>query len=82
MKMDARKQVESLLPGDIIWIVDVMRGSKLEPVYECPYSILCQHKSGTYFLLDVMGEILLRKVPISQIKISEAGIDTTVSEGW
>ena len=81
MKMNARKQVESLLPGDIVWIVDVTRGSKWEPVYEGPYSILRQHKSGTYSLLDVMGEILPRRVPISQIKILEAGIDTTASEG-
>ena len=28
MKIDARKQVESRLPGDIVWIVDVTRGSK------------------------------------------------------
>ena len=39
-------------------------------MYKGPYSVLCQHKSGTYSL-----------VPISQIKISEAGINTTVSEG-
>ena len=76
-----RKQAESLLPGDIVWIVDVTRKIKWEPVYEGPYSILHQHKSGTYSLLDVMGEILPRRVPISQIKISEAGINTTVSEG-
>ena len=81
MKMDKKKQVESLLPRDIVWIVDVMQGSKWEPVYEGPYSVLHQHKSGTYSLLDVMGGILPRRVPISQIKISEAGINTTVSEG-
>ena len=43
MKMDMRKQAESLLPGDIVWIVVTSRGSKWEPVYEGPYSILCQH---------------------------------------
>ena len=50
MKMDMRKQAESLLPGDIVWIVDVTRGSKWEPVYEGPYSILHQHKSGIFFI--------------------------------
>ena len=56
MKMDARKQVESLLPGDIVWIVDATRGSKWELVCESPYSILHQYKSGTYFLLESMGK--------------------------
>ena len=60
MKINARKQVESLLPGDIVWIVDVTRGSKQEPVYDGPYGILHQHKSRTYSLLNVIGEILLK----------------------
>ena len=49
-------------------------------MYEGPYSILCQHKSRSYSLLDTMGEILPKKVQISQIKILEARIDTTVPE--
>ena len=30
--MDERKQVESLLPGDTVWIKDVTRENKWKPV--------------------------------------------------
>ena len=59
-KMDLRKQKESVLPGQEVWIKDVTRGNKWDAVYEGPYTVLCQHKGGTYSLLDTMGEILPR----------------------
>ena len=61
MKINAKKQVESLLPGD----VDITRESKWEPIYEGPYSILHQHKSGTYSLLDAMGNSTEKSTKIS-----------------
>ena len=39
-KMDLRKQVQPILPGEIVWIKDVMKSSKWEPVYEGPYTVL------------------------------------------
>jgi len=78
--MDLRKQMEPLLPGDVVWIVDINCSSKWEPVYEGPFTILRQHKGGTYSLMDTMGELLPRKVPISQIKLSSAGFSRISSE--
>ena len=78
--MDEHKQVKSLLPGDTVWIKDATRENKWEPVYEGPFVILQQHKSGTYSLLDSTGAILPRRVPISQIKLSDAGKNDTSSE--
>ena len=79
-RMDLRKQMEPLLPGDVVWIVEITRSSKWKPVYEGPFTILCQHKGGTYSLMDTMGELLPRKVPISQIKLSSAGFSGISSE--
>jgi len=79
-RMDEHKQVKSLLPGDTVWIKDVTRENKWEPVYEGPFVILQQHKSGNYSLLDSTGAILPRRVPISQIKLSDAGKNDTPSE--
>ena len=77
--MNLRKQKESVLPGQEVWIKDVTRGSKWDAVYEGPYTVLCQHKGGTYSLLDTMGEILPRRVPISQMKTVDCAIDSKVS---
>ena len=79
-RMDLRKQMEPLLPGDVVWIVDITCSSKWKPVYEGPFTILRQHKGGTYSLMDTMGELLPRKVPISQIKLSSAGFSGISSE--
>ena len=83
-KMDLRKQVRPLLPGEVVWIVDVTRSSKWEPVYEGPYTVLQQHRGGTYSLLDATGELLLRRIPISQIRIdsdrkTNLSVDDTLS---
>ncbi|MGH2613074.1 MAG: hypothetical protein ACRDFB_08530, partial [Rhabdochlamydiaceae bacterium] len=83
-KMDLCKQMLPTLPGETVWIQDMARGSKWEAVYEGPFTVLTQHKRGTYSLLDAMGELLPRKVPISQIKTIGTGaqkIDTRVSGG-
>ena len=80
-KMNLRKQKESVLPGQEVWIKDVTRGSKWDAVYEGPYTVLCQHKGGTYSLLDTMGEILPRRVPISQMKTVDCVIDSKASGG-
>jgi len=83
-KMDLRKQMLPILPGETVWIKDVTRGSKWEAIYEGPFTVLTQHKGGTYSLLDAMGELLPRKVPISQIKLGNIGTqkkNTNVSGG-
>ena len=53
--------------------MDVTRGSKWEPVYEGPYSILHQHKSGTYSLLDAMGEFYQEKYQYLKSKSQKLG---------
>jgi hypothetical protein len=83
-KMDLRKQVKPLLPGDIVWIVDVTAGSKWDSVYEGPFTVLKQHRSGTYSLLDAMGDLVPKRIPISQIRTPSPltdKVDTRVSEG-
>ena len=59
-KMDLRKRVEPIQSGEQVWIQDVTRAGKWEPIYEGLYTVLKQHKGGTYSLLDVTGELLPR----------------------
>ena len=79
-KMNMRRQVEPLTVGEQVWIKDITRASKWEPVYEGPYTILKQHQGGTYSLLDAMGELLSRRVPISQIRITNPIVDKNTSK--
>ena len=69
-KMDMRKRVEPIQSGEQVWIQDVTRGGKWEPVYEGPYTVLRQNKGGTYSLLDAAGELLPRRVPVAQIRVT------------
>jgi len=42
-KMDMRRQVDPLSSGEQVWIKDVTRTSKWEPIYEGPFTVLKQH---------------------------------------
>lgn len=65
-----RRATESVYQvGSTVMIKDVVRGSKTEPYWVGPYSILKVTKAGTYTLLDSTGRMLNRTVPKDQVKL-------------
>lgn len=67
-----RATVSSFEPGCTVMISDVIRGSKNDPPFVGPYTVLKKTRAGTYVLLDSTGCILGRNVPKSQIKLVSA----------
>ena len=49
--------------------IDPTRASKWDPVYEGPYTILRQHRDGSYALQDELGQELTRRRTIEMLKV-------------
>ena len=62
------KQVTSLVPGTQIMAIDKTRGSKWDPIYEGPFTVVRQNRGGAYELKDATGEIFHRKMTIDMLK--------------
>ncbi|KAG0250068.1 hypothetical protein DFQ27_009635, partial [Actinomortierella ambigua] len=55
--------------GSKVMAVDPIRGDKLSPSYEGPYTVIRRTTGGTYELKDGTGAILHRKYAPSQLKL-------------
>ncbi|KAF9943604.1 hypothetical protein BGZ65_000680, partial [Modicella reniformis] len=58
--------------GAVVMVLDPIRGNKLDPKYEGPYTVVKQGRNGTYTLRDTTGDILPRKYVASQLKLTLA----------
>ncbi|KAF9943519.1 hypothetical protein BGZ65_000883, partial [Modicella reniformis] len=58
--------------GAIVMAIDPIRGNKLDPKYEGPYTVVKQDRNGTYTLRDATGDILPRKCVAPQLKLALA----------
>jgi hypothetical protein len=72
VRLNERKQKEPILPGTQVMVVNHLRGSKWEPVYEGPYEVIQQHKGGAYSLRDSLGETMERRFTIEMLKIVQS----------
>ncbi len=80
-KLNKRKQIDPLKPGDHVMAIDQTRGSKWDPKYEGPFIIHQQHEGGTYSLKNMLGDILPRRQTIDMLKpISQMVVTTPENE--
>ena len=68
MRLNQRKQVDALKPGDTVMLKDPIRASKWDPVYEGPYTVIKQHEGGAYSLKDALGRTLPRRCTVDMMK--------------
>ena len=61
-------------------IKDVVRGTKVDPFWVGPYSVLKVTRAGTYTLLDSTGRLLGRTVPKDQVKFVAGPPDPDVAQ--
>ena len=74
MVQTLNKHRKLLLPGSIpngalVMLVDPDRGSKMDPVYVGPYTVVRRTRQGNYVLRDDNGDHLDRHVPPDQLKM-------------
>ena len=68
----AGKLAKSIPVGSSVMIRDPVRSSKFEPRFLGPYKVVAITKAKTFRLLNSMGVLLPRSVPVSQIKLISA----------
>ncbi len=64
-----RLLTESIPTGAVVMVKDPNRGSKLDPVYMGPYTIVRRTQNGTYVLKDQLNDLFDRHVPADQLKL-------------
>ncbi|MGH2639393.1 MAG: integrase catalytic domain-containing protein, partial [Rhabdochlamydiaceae bacterium] len=64
-----RKQQGMLLPGTKVMALDQTRGSKWDPVYEGPFTVVRQGEGGAYTLKDAKGAHLTAKCTIDMLRV-------------
>jgi len=65
-----RKIVKELAPGTVVYALDKLRGTKWEPKFEGPFTVIRQNKGGAYILKDTIGK-MKRKFTIDMLKVAK-----------
>ena len=71
------KQLQPFKPGTKVMTVDQTRSSKWDPIYEGPYTVVCQTKGESYILMDSDGKALDRRMTVQMLK----PVDDVTSSG-
>jgi hypothetical protein len=88
--IDARRRViypDDYQPNDVVMVINpkytgkrgMAEHRKFDPIWEGPYVITAVDNRGNYTLQDHAGNILRRKIPPEQIKITKLNADTITS---
>jgi hypothetical protein len=67
-RLNQRRQTNVLKPGTQVMLIDSVRSSKWDPVYEGPFEILQQHRGGAYSVKDSLGRKVPRRFTIDIMK--------------
>jgi hypothetical protein len=75
-RLNQRRQSTVLKPGTQVMLVDPVRTSKWDPMYEGPFEIMQQHRGGAYSVKDSLGRKVPRRFTIDMMKfISEEEVN-------
>jgi hypothetical protein len=55
--------------GSFVMVIDETRSTKLDPIYEGPYTVMRRNKGGAYWLMDLDKKLLSRSYVSHQMKM-------------
>ena len=65
-----KKVLEEPFPdGCFVMVIDETRSTKLDPIYEGPYTVMRRNKGGAYWLMDLDKKLLPRAFASHQMKM-------------
>ena len=73
----SNKMLDKLVPGTRVMLIDPIRQSKWDPIYEGPFTVVRQMEGQSYVLRDQQGEELPRRATIHMLKVLPE-VDTSV----
>jgi len=75
------KQAVDVQPGDLVYAKDMTRGSKWDPVYEGPFTVIRQNEGKAYILADATGTEIQPARTIDQLKLVGKAVEETSTGG-
>jgi len=75
------KQAVDIQLGDSVYAKDMTRGSKWDPVYEGPFTVIRQNEGKAYILADATGTEIQLARTVDQLKLVGRAVEETSTGG-